>query len=290
MTKANAVDVDELIADSTARIMSLEDSVVTLCPYFKLKDAAKFKEIWQADYKNFAHKADCAHYSFGFTEDGRAHCREAYTSAETVLQHLADVDAPLKAVLDGPAELERLEVHGPKAEIDKLVEPLTPFGAKFFVAEWGFRPSKPAMEFDSVMHLYPYFKLKEPEKFKQIWKDAYTATKAAADEEKSHQYAFSFDGSGAASCRESYADAEGVLTHLKNVDTPLKAVLDGPAELERLEVHGPKAECEKLQEALGPLGCIFFHTEWGFRNAAGPAATSTTGQGGGGGGGCCTIS
>ena len=41
-----------------------------------------------------------------------------------------------------------------------------------------------------------------------------------------------------ASCRESYGDAEGVLTHLKNVDTPLKAVLDGPADVLRLEVRG----------------------------------------------------
>ena len=39
------------------------------------------------------------HYGFTFTEDGtRAHCREAYTSAANVLQHLGDVDGPLKAV------------------------------------------------------------------------------------------------------------------------------------------------------------------------------------------------
>lgn len=246
----------------------LEDSVVTICPYFQLNDAAKFKEIWQEDYKNFAHKSDCVHYSFGFTEDGRAHCREAYTSAETVLQHLGDVDTPFNAVLDGPAVLERLEVHGPKSEIDKLIEPLTPFGCKFFVSEWGFRPQKPAMEFDSVCHVYPYFTLKNPDEFKKIWRDAYPATKAAAVAEKSHQYSFSFENNEVASCRESYGDADAILLHLQNVDTPLKAVLDGPAELMRLEVHGPKAECEKLQEALGPLGCIFFHTEWGFRNAA----------------------
>jgi hypothetical protein len=43
----------------------------------------------------------CVHYSFGFTDDGLAHCREAYTSAETVLQHLTDVDGPLKAVCPG---------------------------------------------------------------------------------------------------------------------------------------------------------------------------------------------
>lgn len=51
------------------------------------------------------------HYSFGFTDDGRAHCREAYKDAAACLQHLADVDTPLNAVLNGPAELERLEVR-----------------------------------------------------------------------------------------------------------------------------------------------------------------------------------
>ena len=66
---------------------------------------------------------------------------------------------------------------------------------------------------------------------------------------------------------ESYGDAAGILKHLENVDKPLNAVLDGPAELMRLEVHGPKAENDKLKEALGPLGCVFYNTEWGFRNA-----------------------
>ena len=77
--------------------LTLDDTTVTLAPYFKVKDLGKFKEIWKAAYDPFAHKDDCVHYSFGFTEDGtRAHCREAYTSAKTALQHLADVDAALK--------------------------------------------------------------------------------------------------------------------------------------------------------------------------------------------------
>merc|ERR1711998_678368 len=130
----------------------------------------------------------------------------------------------------------------------------------------GFRPKKTAMDNDTVCHLYPYFTLKKPDEFKKIWKDAYPATQAAAEAEKSHQYSFSFEGNETASCRESYGDAEGILLHLKNVDTPLNAVLNGPADLMRLEVHGPKAECDKLQKALGPLGCQFFYTEWGFRN------------------------
>merc|ERR1712151_1228922 len=136
------------------------------------------------------------------------------------------------------------------------------------VTEWGNRPAKPAMENDSVCHLYPYFKLRQPEKFKEIWYGAFPDTKANQAAEKSYQYAFSFEPTtDVASCRESYGDAEGILLHLKNVETPLQAVLKGPAELLRLGVHAPASEIEKLKPDLEPLGCHFFTTEWGFRNA-----------------------
>jgi predicted dithiol-disulfide oxidoreductase (DUF899 family) len=253
---------------NTAPAKALTDNAVTLAPYFKVKDLDTFKRIWKADYKKFAHKEDCVHYAFCFTDDNRAHCREAYPNAEKVLQHLSDVDAPLKAVLDGAAELERLEVHGPKAEIDKLRCKLSPLGCHFYEAEWGNRPAKPAMKNDTVCHLYPYFKLKQPAKFRKIWYDAFPATMRNQEAEKSHQYAFSFEPTeDIASCRESYGDASGIQLHLKNVEAPLKAVLNGPAKLLRLEVHAPASEIEKLRPTLAPLGCEFFTTGWGFRNA-----------------------
>merc|ERR1712159_174596 len=219
------------------------DNTCTLAPYFKLKDAAKFKELWQADYAKFAHKEDCVHYAFCFTEDdSRAHCREAYPNAEKLLQHIGDVGGTFHPNEGGcihpdVAELEKLEIHGPAEELEKMKEPLKDLPVTYYACEWGFRPSRPAMENDTVVHLYPYFKLKDAPGFKKIWSDAYPATKAAAEEETSHQYAFSFDGDNVASCRESYGDAEGVLCHLGNVDVPLKAVLAGPADLDHLEVH-----------------------------------------------------
>jgi len=256
------------IAADSDRVPLLEDNTVTLAPYFTVHDVDKFKAIWRADYAQFAHKEDCVHYAFTFSDDNHAHCREAYINAAAVLQHLTDVDAPLKAVLDPTvAKLDKLEVHGPAAELDQLREALDPLGAAFYTCEWGFRPAHEAMAEDTVVHLYPYFRMKDVAEFKRIWGDAYAATKGAAEAEKSHQYAFSFEGDNMASCRESYGDAEGVLLHLGNVDVPLKAVLDGPADLDHLEVHGPATEIEKLKPALGPLGAQFFVTGWGFRNA-----------------------
>merc|ERR1712159_76448 len=229
------------IAADSDRVPLLEDNTVTLAPYFTVHDVDKFKAIWRADYAQFAHKEDCVHYAFTFSDDNHAHCREAYINAAAVLQHLTDVDAPLKAVLDpAVAKLDKLEVHGPAAELDQLREALDPLGAAFYTCEWGFRPAHEAMAEDTVVHLYPYFRMKDVAEFKRIWGDAYAATKGAA---------------------------EAVLLHLGNVDVPLKAVLDGPADLDHLEVHGPATEIEKLKPALGPLGAQFFVTGWGFRNA-----------------------
>ena len=128
------------------------------------------------------------------------------------------------------------------------------------------------MSFVSIIlsKVYPYFKLKDPTAFKNLWIDAYAATKAAAPAEKSRQYSFSFEDNSMGACREAYGDADGVLLHLENVGATFTAVLDGPAELERIEVHGPAAERAKIEQALGTSpGYVFYTTEpeWGFRNA-----------------------
>lgn len=56
------------------------------------------------------------------------------------------------------------------------------------------------------------------------------------DEPKCLYYGFSFDGDQA-HCRESYEDAEGLLTHLENVDSLLQEALK-IADPARLEIHG----------------------------------------------------
>jgi len=259
---------------------TLEDRTVNVSPYFKVNDLAKFKATWKAAYEPFAHKDDCVHYAFTFNEDGtRAHCREAYTSAANVLQHLGDVDGPLKAVLAESAELVRLEASGPADELEKLKEGLGPLGCAFFTAEWGFRPTRPSMDRDTVCHLYPYFAIKpgKVEAFKKIWGDAYASTKANAETEKSHQYAFCFeereDGTATALCREAYADAASVMLHVKNVGEPLGACLDPSiAELIRLEVHAPASEMAALKAGTEAIGTQegtpqYFEIAWGFRNA-----------------------
>lgn len=61
---------------------------------------------------------------YEFTRNGdTVFCREGYRDGEAALAHLANVEGLLKEMLAISA-LERLEFHGPAAELAKLKEPL----------------------------------------------------------------------------------------------------------------------------------------------------------------------
>jgi hypothetical protein len=108
--------------------MENPDKCCTIHPYFKVHGG-----------QLGAFKALCERFVEKFSFDGdQAHCREGYEDAEGVLAHLENVGPLLEEALQ-IAELTRLEVHGPDAELAKLREPLAAFGPQFFTLEFGFR-------------------------------------------------------------------------------------------------------------------------------------------------------
>ena len=61
-------------------------------------------------------------------------CREAYENAEGLLAHLGNVGGLLAEVMK-MADLTRIEVHGPAAELEKLKKPLADLNPVFFILE-----------------------------------------------------------------------------------------------------------------------------------------------------------
>ena len=115
---------------------------------------------------------------------------------------------------------------------------------------------------DRCCTIVPYFKVatgKLPA-FRKLCEQFVTQTRP---EPKCLYYGFSFNGDQV-HCREGYADAEGLLTHIENVGRLLEEALK-MAEVTRLEVHGPEEELAKLREPLAKLNPQFFTLEQGFR-------------------------
>ena len=107
---------------------------VSLHPYFKVPPD-KMPHL-KAILPEFAAKTrnETGNLFYEFTINGdEVFCREAYVNAEALLAHLDNVSAMLAQALT-MAELVRIEVHGPAAELDKLKEPLAELNPAWFVS------------------------------------------------------------------------------------------------------------------------------------------------------------
>jgi hypothetical protein len=115
---------------------------------------------------------------------------------------------------------------------------------------------------DTAVTIAPYFKIAEGKlaEFKALCEQFVAKTEG---EEKVLFYGFSFTGD-LAHCRECYADADGLLTHLDNVGALIGEAFK-ISELARIEVHGPEPELAKLRGPLAELNPQFFVLEYGFR-------------------------
>ena len=119
--------------------MATNDKTVTIVPYFRVQDGKldQFKGFCEQFVAKANTEPKCLYYGFSF--DGNlAFCREGYEDAEALLFHCQNVGAILEEALKICA-IERLEIHGPEAELAKLKEPLSALNPQYFTLEYGFR-------------------------------------------------------------------------------------------------------------------------------------------------------
>jgi quinol monooxygenase YgiN len=105
----------------------------SLHPYFKVHPGKL--EAFKAGFGAFVEKtaSEEKNLFYGFTINGdEVFCREGYSDAEGLLAHLENIGALLAEALK-IADLIRIEVHGPAAELEKLRTPLAHLNPAWFV-------------------------------------------------------------------------------------------------------------------------------------------------------------
>jgi len=119
--------------------MATDDKCCSIVPYFRIHPGKRteFEALCERFVETTNSEPDCLYYGFCFNEDV-AHCREGYRDAAALLNHLDNVGALLQEAAK-ISDIERLEIHGPKAELDRLREPLAKLKPQFFELECGFR-------------------------------------------------------------------------------------------------------------------------------------------------------
>jgi hypothetical protein len=119
--------------------MKNSDKCCSLVPYFHIHEGKvdSFKDLSKRFLIKAKEEKDCMYYGFSFEGDN-AHCREGYTNADGILAHLKNV-ASLMGEAFEIADLTRLEVHGPKEELQKLRKPLEALAPQYWIMDDSFR-------------------------------------------------------------------------------------------------------------------------------------------------------
>jgi quinol monooxygenase YgiN len=121
--------------------MATNDKCCTIVPYFKVHSGKiqEFRALCEQFVGKTKDEAGCPYYGFSFDGD-QVHCREGYRDADAAIAHLKNVDSLLPQALN-LADVLRLEIHGPEAELSKLRAKFDEMNMKpqCFTLEYGFR-------------------------------------------------------------------------------------------------------------------------------------------------------
>jgi len=117
--------------------MSELSSAVSLHPYFKVQSGKldDFIAGMPAFIEKTKTEPGVLYYDFTINGD-IVHCRESYKTGDAALAHLDNVGENLGKALE-IAELIRLEIHGPAAELDKMRTPLAGLNPDWFIHQTG---------------------------------------------------------------------------------------------------------------------------------------------------------
>ena len=121
------------------KIKSSGYTFLTIQPTFTIKDWEAARPVMDKFVELTKSETGCVYY--GWTKVGdKLFCREAYGEATGVLAHIDNVGATFGAFLEsGAATLDKIELHGPKEELEKCKTVFDAFGTAYWEIDSGFQ-------------------------------------------------------------------------------------------------------------------------------------------------------
>jgi quinol monooxygenase YgiN len=239
----------------------------TVQPMYTVSDWARAKPI-MADFLDRARTERGTMYS-GWTVSGdKLFCREAYHDADAVIAHAANVAPAIDRLLDGAATLDSFEVHGPAADLAKCADAMSAYNPERFEIVSGcttiVRPYAGMMRGQAHFSMQLMFTVTEWEAARPLLDECVARTKAT---DGSIFYGWTRSGDRLF-CRNAFTNAATLLAHLASVDEIMTSLLDGPATLESVSVHGPRTrldECRAATTEYHGRPTAFFAIDSGFQ-------------------------
>ena len=120
--------------------MEASNNFLTLHPTFSITDLAKAEPFMKQCVEATRSETGCLYYGWTVSADGtKLFCREAYIDGAAVNAHLINAVPIVGAMIDsGAVALDKIELHGPKAEWAACKEEADKLGMVYFDVDASF--------------------------------------------------------------------------------------------------------------------------------------------------------
>ena len=218
----------------------------------------------------------------GWSISGDKLCgREGFHDNDSTVEHMANVAPAIEKIIASGATLVGIEVHGPAAGLDACASAFSDFGPRVERLEIIsgctslVRPYAGMSRGQSHFSLAPRFKVSDWAAAQPLLDEcvARCFNTGAAQHNGCIYFGWTREHGKEAGdtlvCRSAFTNPEGVATHIATVGDLYAKLLQGPAALETVRVHGPRTrlgEITALTDALyGECRPAYYAIDSGFQ-------------------------
>jgi len=227
-----------------------EYSFLTVQPTYTVSDWAKARPI-MAEFLELSRSERGAMFS-GWTVCGdKLFCRDGYHDAAAVTVHMKNVSPTIdKLLASGAATLDSMQLHGPKAELDKCAESLASYAPQLFEIKEGctflVRPYAGMSRSQSHYSVEACFTISS-------WGVAEPLMAACVERMRVTSGCLYFGWTSCGNklyCRQAYINPAGVQNHVASIGPLLEELCNSAAKIDRVSLHGPKTGGEEAKSAV----------------------------------------
>ena len=107
------------------------ENMCTMMPQFIIKDWKSAKPLMQEIIEAANDEPGCTYFGWE-KSNNRLIARETFFDGDSMKAHVEKVRPLLDKLVAGPAELEKLEIHGPEIEVEKIKPVTESFTPQYF--------------------------------------------------------------------------------------------------------------------------------------------------------------
>jgi quinol monooxygenase YgiN len=240
-------------------------SLVSYSPYFRVSDWDDATPIMQEmlDRSTLMPGWD----SFGWSRAGdRLLWRNAFNDVDSMLSSFDTMTPFVNRMLAGPATMDQFNFSAPLESLSQIQAQTARDLAQFSTrpdlfeqvqeAEQGFFRKGLTGKSENFCTMTPQYTIKDWDAARPIMQQIIDRS----NQEPGCTY-FGWEKSGnKLNSRENFTDGNAMRAHIENVKPLLEQLKSGPALLDKLELHGPDKEMEKIKDVAASLNPEYFES------------------------------